>query len=148
MLSISGCIVTTDAMGCQTQIAQQIVDCDTDYVLALKANQGQLHEDGKLLFDGIADGRLPDVETDTAQTVDGDHGRIETRTAIGISDPGLIALLRGSENFVNLNSVVKVIVEREHNTHTTITLRCQPMRRNCLRQSELIGLLKTRVIGC
>ena len=117
MLSISGCIVTTDAMGCQTQIAQQIVDCDTDYVLALKANQGQLHEDGKLLFDGIADGRLPDVETDTAQTVDGDHGRIETRTAIGISDPGLIALLRGSENFVNLNSVVKVIAEREHNTH-------------------------------
>ena len=73
MLSISGCIVTTDAMGCQTQIAQQIVDCDADYVLALKANQGQLHEDVKLLFDGIADGRLPDVETDTAQTVDGDH---------------------------------------------------------------------------
>ena len=58
-------------MGCQTQIAQQIVDC-ADYVLALKANQGQLHEDVKLLFDGIADGRLPDVETDTAQ-VDGDH---------------------------------------------------------------------------
>ena len=56
MLSISGCIVTTDAMGCQTQIAQQIVD-DADYVLALKANQGQLHEDVKLLFDGIADGR-------------------------------------------------------------------------------------------
>jgi predicted transposase YbfD/YdcC len=123
MLSISGCIVTTDAMGCQTQIAQQIVDCDADYVLALKANQGQLHEDVKLLFDGIADGRLPDVETDTAQTVDGDHGRIETRTAIGISDPGLIAPLRGSENFVNLNSVVKVIAEREHNTHTTIKSR-------------------------
>ena len=92
-------------------------------MLALKANQGQLHEDVKLLFDGIADGRLPDVETDTAQTVDGDHGRIETRTAITISDPGLIAPLRGSENFVNLNSVVKVIAEREHNTHITIKSR-------------------------
>ena len=120
-------------------------------MLALKANQGQLHEDVKLLFDGIADGRLPDVETDTAQTVDGDHGRIETRTAITISDPFLIAPLRGSENFVNLNSEVML---NENTTDTlplslvTISLRCQPMRRNCLRQSELIGLLKTRVIGC
>ena len=60
--------------GVSNSNAQQIVDCDADYVLALKANQGQLHEDVKLLFDGIADGRLPDVETDTAQTVDGDHG--------------------------------------------------------------------------
>ena len=123
MLAISGCIVTTDAMGCQTQIAQQIVDCDADYVLALKANQGQLHEDVKLLFDGIADNQLPDAETDSAQTIDGDHGRIETRTATTIADPLLIAPLRGSENFVNLNSVVKVIAEREHNGQTTIKSR-------------------------
>ena len=47
------------------------------------------------------------------------NGRIETRTAITISDPFLIAPLRGSENFVNLNSVVKVIAEREHNGHIT-----------------------------
>ena len=53
-----------------------------DYLLALKANQGQLHEDVKLLFDGIADSQLPDVETDTVQTVDDDPGRIETRTTI------------------------------------------------------------------
>ena len=91
LLAISGCIVTTDAMGCHPQIAQQIVDADADYVLALKANQGQLHEDVKLLFDGIADNQLPDVQTNTAQTVDGDHGRIETRTAISIADPALIA---------------------------------------------------------
>jgi len=120
LLSISGCIVTTDAMGCHPQIAQQIVDADADYVLALKANQGQLHEDVKLLFDGIADNQLPDVQTDTVQTTDGDHGRIETRTAISVSDPDLIAPLRGSENFVNLNSVVKVTAEREHNEKTTV----------------------------
>ena len=123
VLAISGCIVTTDAMGCHPRIAQQIVDADADYVLALKANQGQLHEDVNLLFDGILDNRLPDVQTDTAQTIDGDHGRIETRTAISIADPALIAPLRGSQTFVNLNSVVKVTAQREHNGQTTIKSR-------------------------
>ena len=123
MLTLSGCIVTTDAMGCHPQIAQQIVDADADYVLALKANQGQLHEDVKLLFDGIVDNRLPDVQTDTAQTVDGDHGRIETRMAISVAAPALIAPLRSSETFVNLNSVVKVTAQREHNGQTTIKSR-------------------------
>lgn len=123
VLDISGCIVTTDAMGCQTQVAQKIVDCDAAYLLALKANQGQLHEDVKLLFDGILDNRLTDVKTDTAQTIDADHGRIETRTATVISDPALIASLRGSENFVNLNSVVKVTAHRESNTEHTVKSR-------------------------
>ena len=123
MLALSGCIVTTDAMGCHPQIAQQIVDADADYVLALKANQGQLHEDVKLLFDGILDKRLPDVQTDTAQTIDGDPGRIETRTAITLSDPALIAPLRGSQTFVNLNSVIKVTAQREQHGQTTVKSR-------------------------
>ena len=123
LLTLSGCIVTTDAMGCHPQIAQQIVDVDADYVLALKANQGQLHEDVKLLFDGIADNQLPDVQTDTAQTTDGDHGRIEIRTAISVSDAEVITPLRGSETFVNLNSVVKVTAQREHNGQTTVKSR-------------------------
>lgn len=123
VLAISGCIVTIDAIGCQVSIAQKIVDCGADYLLALKANQGQLHEDVNLLFDGIADGQVFDVETDTEQTVDADHGRIETRTAIAISDPALIRLLRGSENFVNLNTVVKVTAKRESNTETTVKSR-------------------------
>jgi predicted transposase YbfD/YdcC len=44
ILELSGCIVTIDAMGCQTQIAEQIVDKQADYVLALKANQKHLYE--------------------------------------------------------------------------------------------------------
>ena len=123
LLTLSDCIVTIDAMGCHPPIAQQIVDCDADYVLALKANQGQLYEDVKLLFDGILDNQLPDVQTDTAQTIDGDHGRIETRTAISVATPALIALLRSSETFVNLNSVVKVTAQREHNGQTTVKSR-------------------------
>ena len=124
VLEVSGCIVTLDAMGCQTDIAQTIVDSDADYVFALKANQGQLYEDVQLLFNGVSTGELRDVEVDSTQTIDGDHGRIETRSAWAITNLGVISSLRGSreriasaieipENFVNLNSVVKVTAQRE-----------------------------------
>ena len=129
-------------MGCQTQVAQKIVDCDAEYLLALKANQGQLHEDVELLFDGILDNRLPDVETDTAQTVDADHGRIETRTATVISDPALIAPLRGSENFVNLNAVVKVTAHRESNTENTVKSRYYISSLNA-NAAQLLGAIRT-----
>ena len=52
LLDLQGCIVTIDAMGCQREIAQQIVDGGTDYVLAVKENQGQLHEGIRDLFAG------------------------------------------------------------------------------------------------
>ena len=123
LLEVSGCIVTIDAMGCQTDIAQTIVDSDADYVLALKANQGQLSEDVRLLFDGVSTGEIRDVKIDSTQTVDGNHGRIETRTAYAIADPGVISTLRASENFVNLTSVVKVTAEREVNQQVTTETR-------------------------
>ena len=52
LLDLHGCIVTIDAMGCQKNIAQGIVDGGADYVLAVKDNQGQLHEDIRDLFQG------------------------------------------------------------------------------------------------
>lgn len=52
-LEVSGCIVTIDAMGCQTEIAAEIVDQEAEYVLALKENQGNLYEDVELLFDDL-----------------------------------------------------------------------------------------------
>ena len=67
-------------MGCQTDIVQTVVDSDADYVFALKANRGQLYEDVQLLFDGVSTGELRDVEVNLNQTIDGDHGRIKTRT--------------------------------------------------------------------
>src|SRR5437667_7356495 len=48
MLAIEGAIVTIDAMGCQRDIAQQIIDKKADYVLALKGNQGSLRQDVEL----------------------------------------------------------------------------------------------------
>jgi predicted transposase YbfD/YdcC len=50
LLDIEDCVVTIDAMGCQTEIAQKILDGGGDYVLALKGNQGNSHEAVELLF--------------------------------------------------------------------------------------------------
>ena len=79
LLDLKGATVTIDAMGCQTKIAQQIVDQGGDYVLVVKANQGSLHEDVKLLFDEAIDQHLDDMGLQSCDTVDGGHGRVETR---------------------------------------------------------------------
>ena len=50
-LDIAGAVVTLDVMGCQTALAQQIVDKEADYLLSLKSNQGMLHQSVKLLFE-------------------------------------------------------------------------------------------------
>jgi predicted transposase YbfD/YdcC len=76
MLSLKGTIVTTDALNCQRAIAQQIVDQGGDYILALKGNQGTLHEDLSTYLDDPAA-----KVTVMKPAVDADHGRIETRAA-------------------------------------------------------------------
>jgi len=79
VLDITGCIVTIDAMGCQTEIATQIVDGGGDYLLALKGNQGRLHEDTVWLFSSLRQNNFAQVEHDFCQIHNQGHGRIETR---------------------------------------------------------------------
>lgn len=68
--------MTADALNCQHVIAEQIVTQKGDYALALKGNQGTLDDDVVLFLDD------PESQVTTAQpVVEGDHGRIETRTA-------------------------------------------------------------------
>src|SRR6266436_4989775 len=77
MLTLKGTIVTTDALNCQRQIAQQIIDQGGDYVLALKGNHRALHADVNQWFS--------DIRYDSAEghsTADADHGRVETRTSL------------------------------------------------------------------
>jgi predicted transposase YbfD/YdcC len=69
-LTLSGCIVTIDAMGCQRRIAEKIVDKGGDYVLAVKGNQGALHEDVRLFFDDSARSGFRDVRHDYYETVE------------------------------------------------------------------------------
>ena len=79
ILDVSGCIVTIDAMGAQTEIAKQIIDQGADYVLSLKGNQGNLHKDVEQLFDWARKTDFKDIEHEAYQTIDKGHGRIEIR---------------------------------------------------------------------
>jgi predicted transposase YbfD/YdcC len=90
VLELAGCIVTLDAMGCQKKIAKEIVEADADYVLALKGNQEKVHEEVKSFLDATLEekhrrrpkGAAMPKEAQALQaleTVEKDHGRIETR---------------------------------------------------------------------
>src|SRR5208337_357013 len=78
-IDVKGCVVTIDAMGCQKEIAKQIVEQEGDYVFSLKGNQGNLHKDVNLFFEKAKEDGFKDLPNDTHTTVDGGHGRIETR---------------------------------------------------------------------
>jgi len=78
-LYLKGCIVTIDAIGCQMEMAQQIVDQHADYVLALKANQGRLHQDVVEWFAWAWQQDFRQVEHTYHQTFTKGHGRIEIR---------------------------------------------------------------------
>jgi predicted transposase YbfD/YdcC len=78
MLQLKDATVTIDAMGCQKEIAEKIIDRHGHYVLALKANQSALYEDVQTFMDDrIA--RHVDRQGDVYETVEKSHGRIETR---------------------------------------------------------------------
>ena len=111
MLSLKGTTVTVDALNCQRAIAQQIVDQGGDYALALKGNQGTLHADVSLFLD---DPQLQPTTTHT--TVDGDHGRIETRTTRVSTD---IAWLQEVHQWPGLAAIAKIDRTRETPTKTT-----------------------------
>ncbi len=76
-LELAGCIVTLDAMGCQKQIAREIIDSDADYVLALKGNQGTAHEEIRSFLEDAIARKAPSLAY--WESVEKGHGRIETR---------------------------------------------------------------------
>lgn len=85
-LVLKGCIVTMDALGCQTEIAGKIVDQGGDYVLAVKDNQKHLAEAVVEFFDTAEAAGYRNVDVQTRTTVEKDHGRIETRRACFVAD--------------------------------------------------------------
>ena len=110
MLAIEGAIVTIDAMGCQRDIAEKIIGKKADYLLALKGNQGSLREDVELFATEQKAAGFKDAEISWDETVDGDHGRIETRTTTVIHD---VAWLQERHAWPGLNAVVIVESTRE-----------------------------------
>ena len=110
MMAIEGAIVTIDAMGCQRDIAAKILDKKADYVLALKGNQGTLQEDVAIFADEQKANGFKDTKVSRHETVDGDHGRIETRTYTAFHD---IAWLQERHDWPGLRAVVMVESTRE-----------------------------------
>lgn len=111
-LEVAGCIVTIDAIGCQTEIAEKISDRDGQYVLSLKENQGQLYEDVERLFADLEDSQYQAYSFDYEKTVNKDHGRIEIRECWTISDPEVLRHLRGAANWKNLLTVARIRAQR------------------------------------
>jgi predicted transposase YbfD/YdcC len=110
MLAIEGAIVTIDAMGCQREIAEQILNKKAEYVLALKGNQGTLREDVEVFAAEQKANGFKDTKVSRHETVDGDHGRIETRTYTTIHD---VAWIQQRHDWPGLKGVVIVESTRE-----------------------------------
>lgn len=123
LLDLRGCIVTIDAMGCQTEIARAIVDQGGAYVLALKGNQSTLHQDVADLFVQAQATAFTDVRHDTFTTLEKGHGRIEERRWWTINDPAYLAYLNPTGAWSHLASVAMVTAERTIGTTVTSETR-------------------------
>jgi len=111
-LALAGCIVTIDAMGTQTKIAAQIIEQGGDYVLALKDNQGNLHEEVKASFalaekDGFADG-----QEESIRVVEKGHGRLEIREYWTISQQDILRYLDPKQKWKGVAGIGMVRSER------------------------------------
>jgi predicted transposase YbfD/YdcC len=113
LLEVTGCIVTIDAMGCQTAIAAAITQADADYVLALKGNQDTLYEDVALMFTQEQATAFREVQHQSTSTVEKDHGRLETRHYWLIDDPQYLDYLNEEGAWAKLHSIGMVQAERE-----------------------------------
>jgi predicted transposase YbfD/YdcC len=110
LLALTGAVVTIDAMGCQKAIAKTITEQGADYVLALKDNHPTLSDEVTRFLNAARDTGFTDVAHAYYETVDGDHGRIETRRYWITSE---IAWLDAKASWSNLHSVGMVESRRE-----------------------------------
>lgn len=113
LLEITGSVVTIDAMGCQRQIAQAIVDKEADYILAVKQNQATLYQE----IAGAFAHQKPQYEI---TKVEGDHGRIEQRTCSVINQ---LRWIGEKEKWEGLQSIIKIDAKREINGEESFETR-------------------------
>ncbi len=113
MLDIKGEIVTIDAMGTQTKIADKIIENEADYILSVKGNQKEMLEQVEHAFER----QKADSED---ETVEKGHGRIETRRCGVIRD---LKFIDGRERWTNMASIVKVEAKREVGNKTEEQVR-------------------------
>ncbi len=119
-LDARGAIFTIDAMACQKDIAAAIINKEADYVLALKGNQGTLHEDVKLFFEEAQKRQFKDLPCDYHRNDDKGHGRLEVRHYWTTSH---IDWLLETHQWAGLKSIGMVTSERTINGKTSTETR-------------------------
>ncbi len=102
LVSLAGAIITIDAMGTQTEIAEQIVEGGGDYLLALKGNQGTLHQGAIKYIEEQFENDFANVDARQMTTTEKGHGREETRTYVQMPAP---KTLPGYDRWKNLKSM-------------------------------------------
>ena len=112
LLDISGCIVSMDAMGTQTDIARTMIRQGGDYILSVKENQGNLYEDIQDLFTDEVENRFEGTPHSYAKTVSNGHGRMEIRQCWLISDPEYFVGIRDWKRWKDLKVVAMIISQR------------------------------------
>ena len=112
LLVLKGCIVTIDAMGCQTEIVELVIEQEADYVISLKGNQGTLHRDVQEAFAYAQQTQFRHIAHDVHQTTDGNHGRLEIRRYTTISEPDFIQYLHPEGKWAGLRSIGMVETDR------------------------------------
>jgi predicted transposase YbfD/YdcC len=120
LLALKGCIVTLDAMGCQTEIAQAIVEQEADYSLAVKDNQPTLAADLADLFAYRTTPEWASWQTDYYRAVSKGHGRLEVREIWSVTDPDWLAYLNPKQRWPKLRSGVLVRSERHLGDKTEV----------------------------
>ena len=116
-LALNGALVTIDAMGCQSKIAQTILDKGANYLLAVKENWPNLHAEIVRYFDDA-----PASELDCCETVDAEHGRIELRrhaVSHAVSFLNGDRRFPGEPRFPGLKAIAKVATEVERDGTTS-----------------------------
>jgi predicted transposase YbfD/YdcC len=122
IIDVKGRIITTDAMGCQRDVAKRIVDKKGDYVFCLKGNQESLHDEVKFFFEECRRANYKDVEHRYFETVEKDHGRIEIRRCWVVEDDA-IQWLEREDQWPGLKSIAAIESQRKIRGKTTTETR-------------------------
>jgi predicted transposase YbfD/YdcC len=105
MINIESAIITIDAMGCQREIAKKIIDKNGDYILALKGNQGNLHDEVVDFFEKTKHPEFAHYICQTDTQYEKDHGRIENRHCTTIMN---LDWLFETSKWKNLKTIVRI----------------------------------------
>ena len=121
LLEVKGCIITIDAMGCQTEIAAKIIEKKADYVLAVKDNQKYLHEAIKDYFNEATASDKPDLcQLQSHEECNAEHRRIEVRRCYLST---CLATLPDVARWKGLKSIGMVGSQRTFNGRTSLERR-------------------------